>query len=68
MPFVFKLKKGADRLQHQGELVEDPVFEGEDDRTQQVFRCRLCGLQAADKSYCPECLADTMEPLSDPSG
>jgi hypothetical protein len=27
------------------------------------FACRVCGHEGADKSYCPECLADTMEPL-----
>jgi rubrerythrin len=25
-----------------------------------TFRCRVCGLQAPEASYCPECLADTM--------
>ena len=27
------------------------------------FACRICGHVSADKAYCPECLADTMEPL-----
>ena len=27
------------------------------------FACRVCGHVAADKAYCPECLADTMEPI-----
>jgi len=27
------------------------------------FRCRVCGQVGNDKAYCPECLADTMEPL-----
>jgi hypothetical protein len=27
------------------------------------FACRVCGQVGEDKSYCPECLADTMEPL-----
>jgi hypothetical protein len=27
------------------------------------FACRICGHESDDKSYCPECLADTMEPL-----
>jgi rubrerythrin len=27
------------------------------------FACRICGYVSADKGYCPECLADTMEPL-----
>ncbi len=25
------------------------------------FACRVCGHVGDDKSYCPECLADTME-------
>jgi len=28
-----------------------------------VFRCRVCGTEAPDRAYCPECLADTMEPV-----
>ena len=28
-----------------------------------VFRCRCCGLESAERAYCPDCLADTMEPL-----
>jgi rubrerythrin len=30
------------------------------------FACRICGHEGEDKAYCPECLADTMEPLRDP--
>jgi rubrerythrin len=26
------------------------------------FVCRICGHVSEDKSYCPECLADTMQP------
>ncbi len=26
------------------------------------FVCRICGHVSDDKSYCPECLADTMQP------
>ena len=29
------------------------------------FACRVCGHVGADKDYCPQCLADTMEPLPD---
>ena len=25
-----------------------------------TFRCRVCGLEAAERDYCPDCLADTM--------
>jgi hypothetical protein len=28
------------------------------------FVCRVCGLQSPQKSYCPECLADTMVKLT----
>jgi rubrerythrin len=28
------------------------------------FACRICGHVSDDKSYCPDCLADTMEPAS----
>jgi len=27
------------------------------------FACRICGHLSDDKAYCPECLADTMEPV-----
>jgi rubrerythrin len=27
-----------------------------------TFQCRVCGFEAPDPSYCPTCLADTMEP------
>jgi rubrerythrin len=28
------------------------------------FACRVCGHVGDDKAYCPECLADTMEPVT----
>jgi hypothetical protein len=28
-----------------------------------TFRCRVCRLEAAERAYCPTCLADTMEPM-----
>jgi rubrerythrin len=27
------------------------------------FACRVCGHESPEKSYCPECLADTMEKI-----
>lgn len=27
------------------------------------FVCRICGHRSEDRSYCPECLADTMKPV-----
>jgi rubrerythrin len=29
----------------------------------QLYRCRVCGAESPDRTYCPECLADTMEPV-----
>jgi rubrerythrin len=28
-----------------------------------IYRCRVCGAESPDRTYCPECLADTMEPV-----
>jgi len=28
------------------------------------YRCRVCGLEAPERGYCPACLADTMEPVA----
>ena len=28
------------------------------------FECRICGHVSDDRAYCPECLADTMEPIA----
>jgi hypothetical protein len=28
------------------------------------FRCRVCGAESTDASFCTDCLAATMEPLS----
>jgi rubrerythrin len=33
-----------------------------------IFRCRVCGLQSPERAYCPDCLADTMEPLTKDQG
>jgi rubrerythrin len=30
------------------------------------FACRICGHESPDKGYCPDCLADTMEPIKTP--
>jgi rubrerythrin len=30
------------------------------------FACRICGHQSPDRSYCPDCLADTLELLKRP--
>ncbi len=28
-----------------------------------LYRCRVCGAESPDRTYCPKCLADTMEPV-----
>jgi rubrerythrin len=28
------------------------------------FRCRVCAYESADPEYCPDCIADTMEPVT----
>ena len=28
------------------------------------FECRICGHVSDERAYCPECLADTMEPIA----
>ena len=30
-----------------------------------VFRCRVCSRESTDRTFCPECLADTMEPVAE---
>jgi hypothetical protein len=43
---------------------EQPVREAEGDPP--LYRCRVCGAESTDRTYCSECLADTMEPLPKP--
>lgn len=40
-----------------------PRDEGEGGEPPVPHRCRACGYQSNDGSYCPHCLADTMRPL-----
>jgi rubrerythrin len=40
---------------------EQPKREPDGDPPQ--FACRVCGHVGTDQSYCPQCLADTMEPV-----
>ena len=57
-----------DRLFADPDAVEIELRDAEQDRAgapeaagaPPTYRCRVCGLEAADKSYCPDCLADTM--------
>jgi len=40
---------------------EEPKREHDGDPPR--FACRVCGQVGDDNAYCPECLADTMEPV-----
>jgi rubrerythrin len=64
MSFIFKWKKQVNwlRQQEQGELLDDPPSREKESEVQD-FKCRICGLKAPAPDYCPECLADTMEPV-----
>jgi rubrerythrin len=47
------------------DLAGDPEGEGDGPAPPPPgFRCRVCGLEAAEPAYCPVCLADTMKPLA----
>ena len=67
MSIVESLKKLLDPLQARLEeqerksLREQPKKEVPGDPPSHV--CRVCGHASADESYCPKCLADTMEPV-----
>jgi rubrerythrin len=50
-------ERDRERQQH---LVPSKKKEGDPP----VFRCRVCGLESPDRAYCPECLADTMVPIT----
>ncbi len=49
-------KLASERLERDGGDAEPPTF-----------RCRVCGHEWAVRSYCPSCLADTMQPVRRPS-
>ena len=67
MSSVESLKKIVDPVQarqREEELRkerEQPKREHSGDPPRYV--CRICGHTSEDKSYCPECLADTMQPV-----
>jgi hypothetical protein len=49
-------EKRRARENNEGDATSDPPR----------FACRICGHQSPDKGYCPDCLADTMEPIKTP--
>ena len=68
MSIVYTLKKLVDPIraykeqaEHRGHLEQASQQEAREPPT---FGCRLCGYRHTDGSYCPECLADTMQPAS----
>jgi rubrerythrin len=67
MSIVESLIKLVDPVQAQRREEERRVAREQPKRTDAGdpprFACRVCGHESAEKSYCPACLADTMEPL-----
>jgi hypothetical protein len=55
---MFEPARETDRIaREQRQDVQGPLQQdGKDHR----FRCKACGLESTEGSYCPECLADTM--------
>jgi len=67
MSIIYTFKKLVDPMTARAEDAErqrkreQPKQEAEGDPP--LCRCRVCGLEATERSYCPACLADTMEPV-----
>jgi rubrerythrin len=64
MSIVESLIKLVDPAQAQAREEERRVAREQpkrDDAAPPLFVCRVCGHRSADGSYCPSCLADTME-------
>ena len=67
MSIIDTLQKVVDPIaarQKEAELKakrEQPVREADGDPP--LYRCRVCGIEGTDRTYCPACLADTMEPV-----
>ncbi|HXU04288.1 MAG TPA: hypothetical protein VN903_25180 [Polyangia bacterium] len=66
MSIVESLKKLVDPVQAREEAEEWRKAREQPKREQSGdpprFTCRICGHVSEEKAYCPECLADTMEP------
>jgi hypothetical protein len=63
------IRSPFDRLFADPDAIEVELRDAEQDRAgapeetagePPTYRCRVCGLEAPEKDYCPECLADTM--------
>ena len=67
MSIVESLIKLVDPVQAQRREEERRVAREQPKRTNDGdpprFACRVCGHESPEQSYCPECLADTMEAL-----
>jgi hypothetical protein len=67
MSIIETFKKVVDPLRARQEEAErkakreQPVREAGGDPP--LFRCRVCGAESTDRTYCSACLADTMEPV-----
>ena len=73
MSILFTLRKFVDPEQH-GVEEADHRIERQRPRDEAdgappaapapiAYVCRVCALESADRSYCPACLADTMQPI-----
>jgi rubrerythrin len=58
---LFDPVQARQREQERRAAREQPKREHDGDPPR--FACRICGHLSEDKSYCPDCLADTMEPV-----
>jgi hypothetical protein len=67
MSIIESLIKLVDPVQAQRREEERRIAREEPRRTNDGapprFACRVCGHESPEKSYCPECLSDTMEAL-----
>jgi rubrerythrin len=68
---LFHFTKLVDPMIHRIEEAERKRLREQDPRAAEgdppVYRCRVCGLEGPERSYCPACLADTMELLAPPA-
>lgn len=68
MSIIETFKKVVDPLKARQEEAErkrqrEPS-QREPDGDPPLYRCRVCGMESPDRTYCSECLADTMEPVA----
>ena len=70
MSIVESLKKIVDpveaRRREEELLAEREQPKRNDDGDPPHFKCRVCGLEDLESSYCPSCLADTMQRVPEP--